>query len=122
MARELGTIKPSHRGGPDPPLAGASTNLLKASLRARCLLLRMSSRLPVISLFSGAGGLDLAVERCAEPSAAATPCAGPLTVAVATDYEQAALDTFHLNFPTVPTICRDIRTLPTKQLLKAAGL
>ena len=56
----------------------------------------MDARLPVVSLFSGAGGLDLAAERCGETSSPGTDsCStpGPLRVAVATDYDSPALAT-----------------------------
>ena len=48
----------------------------------------MAAQLPVLSLFSGAGCLDLAVERCAEPFGAnGARTEGPFTVAAATDYD-----------------------------------
>ena len=78
---------------------------------------------PVISLFSGAGCLDLAVERCAEPPGAnGQRTVGPFTVAVATDYEPKALRSFHENFGRVPTVCGDIRDLSTRELLHRGGL
>jgi DNA (cytosine-5)-methyltransferase 1 len=79
-------------------------------------------RLPVVSLFSGAGGLDLAVERCADPPLASNGTASPLRVAVATDYDKAALTTYRLNFPGTPTLTGNIREMPTAALLKAGGL
>lgn len=79
-------------------------------------------RLPVISLFSGAGGLDLAVERCAEPPLQSIGLEGPLHVAVATDYDDRALATLRANFPQTPTVSGDIRRTPTSALLDAAGL
>lgn len=79
-------------------------------------------RLPVVSLFSGAGGLDLAVERCADPPLASIGAASPLRVAVATDYDEAALTTYKLNFPSTSTLTGDIRQVPTAALLKAGGL
>lgn len=82
------------------------------------------SKLPVISLFSGAGGLDLAVERVADaalsPSAAAST--GPFHVAVATDYEPQALETLALNFPETVALPGDIRETPTSELLRAGSL
>ncbi|SNS38851.1 DNA (cytosine-5)-methyltransferase 1 [Geodermatophilus pulveris] len=81
----------------------------------------MDVRLPVISLFSGAGGLDIAVERCAEPPLDQDGRKGPLSVAVATDYDELALSSLRANF-NVPTITRDIRLTPTEELLEAGGL
>lgn len=81
----------------------------------------MRDRLPVISLFSGAGGLDLAVHVSGRRSNSPAST-GPLAVAVATDYDPLALKTYQLNFPDVPTICRDIRDIPTQELLERAGL
>ncbi|MEV4117844.1 DNA cytosine methyltransferase [Micromonospora sp. NPDC049645] len=78
----------------------------------------MSERLPVISLFSGAGGLDLAVEACGRTDDAD----GLLRVAVATDYEAQALRTLSMNFPETPTLCKDIRNTSGDELLEMAGL
>ena len=82
------------------------------------------SRLPVISLFSGAGGLDLAVERVADAplSAPAVASAGPFRVAVATDYAPQALDTLALNLPGTATLPADIQSTPTSQLLRMGSL
>lgn len=80
----------------------------------------MDSKLPVVSLFSGAGGLDLAVEFSGGTLDEPEP--GPLRVAVATDYEADALTTLSENFPEVPTVLRDIRQLPTAEILEVAGL
>lgn len=83
----------------------------------------MGEQLPVVSLFSGAGGLDLAVERAdAEPLAAADPGEGLLRVSVATDYNEPALQTLKANFQGTPTLTGDIRTTPTEQILAAADL
>jgi DNA (cytosine-5)-methyltransferase 1 len=78
----------------------------------------------VISLFSGAGGLDMAVERAADAplSAPLAPTSGPLRVAVATDYEQQALDTLALNLRGTPTVHGDIRETPTTELLRVGSL
>lgn len=81
----------------------------------------MQDRLPVVSLFSGAGGLDLAVHQCGR-SKSPSATAGLLSVAIATDYDPIALETFSLNFPGTPTLCRDIRDIPAEELLERAGL
>lgn len=80
------------------------------------------SQLPVISLFAGAGGLDLAVHRCAEPALVQNGTPGPLITVVATDWDAPALASFNRNFPGVPTIQGDIRLLPSEDLLAAANL
>ncbi|MCI9857868.1 DNA cytosine methyltransferase [Microbacterium proteolyticum] len=83
----------------------------------------MAEQLPVVSLFSGAGGLDLAVERSdAEPLAKDDPGTGLLRVAVATDYNEPALRTLTANFGATPTLTGDIRNVPTDQILETAGL
>lgn len=83
----------------------------------------MGEQLPVVSLFSGAGGLDMAVERVdAEPLDRADHGTGLLRVAVATDYNQEALGTLAANFPRAATLTGDIRTTPTEKILAAAGL
>jgi DNA (cytosine-5)-methyltransferase 1 len=83
----------------------------------------MAASLPVLSLFSGAGCLDLAVERCAEPFGAnGMRTEGPFRVAVATDHDARALRSLQANFPRVPTICGDIRDLSTRDFLDKAGV
>ena len=58
-------------------------------------------RYPVISLFSGAGGLDLATE---QGSAEFEDGSGQvLRIAVASDYEALALETLSLNMPHTKT-------------------
>lgn len=76
----------------------------------------------VISLFSGAGGLDIAVERCAEPPGVQDGTPGPLEVAISTDYDELAVATFQANFPSVPVIVDDIRNIPTQALLEEGRL
>lgn len=78
--------------------------------------------LPVISLFCGAGGLDIAVERCAEPPLIQNGTTSPARVAVATDSDQAAIDAYLLNSPGTAVVCGDIRDISTRELLDAAGL
>ena len=84
------------------------------------------ARLPVVSLFSGAGGLDIAAERCAESprwrSEVSATEPNPLKVVVATDYDAPALATLSKNSPETATVCVDIRTTPTSELLEAGGL
>ncbi len=76
----------------------------------------------VISLFSGAGGLDIAVDRCAEPAGVQDGTLGPLEVAVSTDYDELSTATFQANFPRVPVIVDDIRVIATQDILDAANL
>jgi DNA (cytosine-5)-methyltransferase 1 len=68
------------------------------------------SELPAISLFSGAGGLDLGVER------------GGYRVTAAVEYDADAAATLRANFPRTEVLERDIRTLNISELLEAAGL
>lgn len=83
----------------------------------------MGEQLPVVSLFSGAGGLDLAVERAdAEPLESADLGRGLLRVSVATDYNEPALQTLKANFHDTRTLTGDIRLVPTSDILSAAGL
>lgn len=84
----------------------------------------VDSRLPVISLFSGAGGLDLAVERVADAPLVAPkkPSTSPFRIAVATDYAKQALDTLALNLHDTTTVVGDIRTTSTNDLMRAASI
>lgn len=83
----------------------------------------MGEQLPVVSLFSGAGGLDLAVERSdADPLIAADHGSGLLKVSVATDYNEPALQTLRANFDGAATVSGDIREVPTERILAEAGL
>lgn len=83
----------------------------------------MREQLPVVSLFSGAGGLDLAVERAdAEPLEPSDRGNGLLRVAAATDYNAPALATLASNFTSTQTLAGDIRQVSTTELLEVAGL
>jgi DNA (cytosine-5)-methyltransferase 1 len=83
----------------------------------------MGEQLPVVSLFSGAGGLDLAVERAdAEPLASGDTGSGLLRVSVATDYNEPALQTLKANFVDTRTLTGDIRKVSTEEILATAGL
>lgn len=83
----------------------------------------MGEQLPVVSLFSGAGGLDLAVERAdAEPLASGDTGNGLLRLSVATDYNEPALQTLRANFRDTSTLTGDIREVPTEEILATAGL
>lgn len=83
----------------------------------------MGEQLPVVSLFSGAGGLDLAVERAdAEPLTSSDTGNGLLRVSVATDYNDPALETLRANFQGVKTLTGDIRTVSSEEILATAGL
>jgi DNA (cytosine-5)-methyltransferase 1 len=83
----------------------------------------LTESLPVVSLFSGAGGLDLAVERAdAEPLNREDRGTGLLQVVTATDYDQLALATLERNFTSTRTIRGDIRMTTTDELLASAKL
>lgn len=87
--------------------------------------MQTDARLPVISLFSGAGGLDLAAETAASNEAGwstASRQLGPLRVAVATDYDSLALATLSKNMPETLTVCDDICRIPTSELLTTGSL
>ena len=77
---------------------------------------------PIISLFSGVGGLDMSAERCAEPPLIQDGSTGPYRVAVATDSDQRALEVLARNLPSIPTLCGDIREISSAELLNAAGI
>lgn len=83
-------------------------------------------KLSVISLFSGAGGLDIAVENAGrpigEPLSVRDASVSPYRVAVATDYDDRALRTFSANFPTTKTVLGDIRSVGTEELLREGGV
>jgi DNA (cytosine-5)-methyltransferase 1 len=68
------------------------------------------SDLGAISLFSGAGGLNLGVERAGY---------GVLT---ALEYDADTAATLRANFPKTQVLERDIRSVETRELLEAAEL
>jgi DNA (cytosine-5)-methyltransferase 1 len=82
-----------------------------------------ATQLPVISLFSGAGGLDLAAEHCLQPPRSFDPTrGGPLRVAVALDNDPIAVATLKANSPHVKVLDADILRTSTAEILRAAGL
>ena len=73
--------------------------------------IRRERRWPTaIDLFCGAGGLSLGLRQAR------------FRVAAALDVSSLATDSYHMNFPRVPVICRDIRGVTGPQLLRIAGL
>jgi DNA (cytosine-5)-methyltransferase 1 len=68
------------------------------------------SELPAISLFSGAGGLDLGVERSG------------YKVRVSVEYDADASETLRRNFPEAVVLEGDIGALSTRTILSAARL
>jgi DNA (cytosine-5)-methyltransferase 1 len=71
---------------------------------------RSVSDLPAISLFSGAGGLDLGVERAG------------YKILTAVEHEADAAETLRRNFPHTVVLEGDITTLSTRTILSAARL
>src|SRR5689334_3631670 len=63
-----------------------------------------------ISLFTGAGGLDLGVEQAG------------FVVRAAVEYDSEASQSLRENFPHTAVIEGDIRRVPTDELLSAAGV
>jgi DNA (cytosine-5)-methyltransferase 1 len=87
-----------------------------------CNTSAMGERMPVISLFSGAGGLDLAAERCLSgPQTPGIEAHEPLRIAVALDWDPEAMATLRRNF-RCPVLEEDILKTPTARILKEGGL
>ncbi len=85
---------------------------VRGLVAAACQTDGVSERGLAISLFSGAGGLDLGVE------------AAGYRVAAAVEVDADAADTMEKNFPSLTgsVIRRSILDVPTKEVLRAAGL
>jgi DNA (cytosine-5)-methyltransferase 1 len=71
---------------------------------------RSVSDLPAISLFSGAGGLDVGVERAG------------YKILTAVEYEADAAETLRRNYPETVVLEADITKLETRTILSAARL
>lgn len=69
-----------------------------------------SRKLPVISLFSGAMGLDMGLEKAG------------FSVAVAVECNKYAIETIRKNRPDLPVIQQRIEDVTTEEILQAAGL
>ncbi|MGQ4647574.1 DNA (cytosine-5-)-methyltransferase [Lyngbya aestuarii] len=71
----------------------------------------MSKPLPkVISLFSGAGGLDIGFKKAG------------FDISVCVESDPACCDTLSTNMKDTPIICKDIRQVTSEEILEAAGL
>ena len=70
----------------------------------------MPASYPVISLFSGALGLDLGLEKAG------------FTIAVAVECNASAAETIRLNRPSIPVIEKRIEKVTTKEILETGGL
>lgn len=71
---------------------------------------RSVSELRAISLFSGAGGLDLGVERAG------------YRITVSVDHDRDSCETVRANFPGAAVLHGDIRRFTTEEILAAGGL
>lgn len=80
----------------------------------------MSAALPVVSLFSGTGGLDLAAETVTSPSGSSERD-GTLGVRVSVEWGQEECSTLRANFDS-DVIQGDISELSGREILDAGGL
>jgi len=71
---------------------------------------KSKKRNQVISLFSGAGGMDIGFE------------AAGFKTAVAVEYDKSCCETLHTNKPDLPIIQGDLAQISTEDILKAAKL
>lgn len=77
--------------------------------------------LPVISLFSGAGGLDIAVHQAAGQLEDGDRRRGPLRVAACVEWGEEEGDTLRANFDAT-VLGGDIRGVATRKILQAGDL
>ena len=70
----------------------------------------LENQLKIISLFSGAGGLDIGFDQAG------------FKTSVMVEFDPACCRTLRKNMPNTPVIEGDINQIPTKQILDAAGL
>jgi DNA (cytosine-5)-methyltransferase 1 len=68
------------------------------------------TRLKVISLFTGAGGLDIGFEKAG------------FEISVCVESDPACCETLATNMKGVPIICKDITQVTSDEILEAAGL
>src|SRR5438045_4955185 len=81
-----------------------------ARLVAQSHIPEIIPRLPIISLFSGALGLDLGLEQAG------------FQIRVAVECNRFAAATIRRNRPDIPIIEQKIEQVTTEEILKAAGL
>ena len=77
---------------------------------ASCVDDRPKNQMKVISLFSGAGGLDIGFDQAG------------FETSVMVEFDPACCRTLRKNMPNTPVIEGDINQISTKQILDAAGL
>ena len=69
----------------------------------------MKNKYKILSLFTGAGGFDIGFKEAG------------FEVILASDSWNESKNTFTKNFPKIPFICEDVRTLDAKEILKKTG-